>query len=182
MAAYVGAMGAALGAMVANLSANKRGWDERWEEFSQWAEKGEAYRTKLLKLVDEDTRAYEGIMQAMQLPKNGPEEMAARKAAMHEATKGAILVPLETLRVCVASMEVAQAMVSIGMPSSVSDVGVGVMCARTGALAAYLNVRTNFKGFEDAAFQQVVMQEADALKAKAEAIEAEVMEATMAKL
>ena len=104
VAAIVGAMGAALGAMVANLSANKRGWDDRWEEFSQWAEKGEAYRTKLLKLVDEDTRAYEGIMQAMQLPKNGPEEAAARKAAMHEATKGAILVPLETLRICVASM------------------------------------------------------------------------------
>ena len=182
VAAIVGAMGAALGAMVANLSANKRGWDDRWEEFSQWAEKGEAYRTKLLKLVDEDTRAYEGIMQAMQLPKNGPEEAAARKAAMHEATKGAILVPLETLRICVASMEVMQAMVSIGMPSSVSDVGVGVMCARTGALAAYLNVRTNFKGFEDAAFQQSVMNEAEALKAKAEAIEAEVMEATMAKL
>ncbi|MEO5585112.1 MAG: cyclodeaminase/cyclohydrolase family protein, partial [Flavobacteriales bacterium] len=182
VAAIVGAMGAALGAMVANLSANKRGWDDRWEEFSAWAEKAEAYRTKLLKLVDEDTRAYEGIMQAMQLPKNGPEEKAARKAAMHEATKGAILVPLETLRVCVASMEVAQAMAKIGMPSSVSDAGVGVMCARTGALAAYLNVRTNFKGFEDAAFQEGVMKEADVLKAKAEAIEAEVMEATLAKL
>lgn len=182
VAAIVGAMGAALGAMVANLSANKRGWDDRWEEFSAWAEKAEAYRTKLLKLVDEDTRAYEGIMQAMQLPKNGPEEKAARKAAMHEATKGAILVPLETLRVCVASMEVAQAMARIGMPSSVSDAGVGVMCARTGALAAYLNVRTNFKGFEDAAFQEGVMKEADVLKAKAEAIEAEVMEATLAKL
>lgn len=182
VAAIVGAMGAALGAMVANLSANKRGWDDRWEEFSRWAEKAEGYRTKLLKLVDEDTRAFDGIMQAMQLPKNGPEETAARKVAMHEATKGAILVPLETLRVCVASMEVAQAMATIGMPSSVSDAGVGVMCARTGALAAYLNVRTNFKGFADAAFQETVMKEAETLKAKAEAIEAEVMEATLAKL
>lgn len=182
VAAIVGAMGTALGAMVANLSANKRGWDDRWEEFSDWAVKAEGYRTRLLELVDEDTRAYERIMQALQLPKHTPEEAAARKAALHEATKGAILVPLETLRVCVASMEVAQAMARIGMPSSVSDAGVGVMCARTGALAAYLNVRTNFKGFEDAAFQQSVMIEADDLKAKAEQIEQEVMEATLAKL
>lgn len=182
VAAITGAMGAALGAMVANLSANKRGWDERWEEFSQWAVKAERYRTKLLELVDADTRAYEGIMQALQLPKAGAEQQAARKAALHEATKGAILVPLETLRVCVDSMEVAQAMAQIGMPSSVSDAGVGVMCARTGALAAYLNVRTNFMGFEDAAFKDKVMQEAEALKAKAERIEGEVMAATLAKL
>jgi glutamate formiminotransferase/formiminotetrahydrofolate cyclodeaminase len=182
VAAIVGAMGVALGGMVANLSANKRGWDDRWEEFSAWAVKAERFRTRLLELVDEDTRSYERIMQAMQLPKNGPEEVAARNAAIHEATKGAILVPLETLRVCVASMEVARAMADIGMPSSVSDVGVGVMCARTGALAAYLNVRTNFKGFDDAAFQETVMKEAETLKALAEAIEAEVMKATLAKL
>ncbi|MBS1568690.1 MAG: glutamate formimidoyltransferase [Bacteroidetes bacterium] len=182
VAAITGAMGAALGAMVANLSANKRGWDERWGEFSGWAVKAEGYRTRLLELVDADTRAYEAIMQALQLPKAGPEQQAARKAALHEATKGAILVPLETLRVCVDSMEVAQAMAQIGMPSSVSDAGVGVMCARTGALAAYLNVRTNFMGFEDAAFKDKVMQEADELKAKAERMEAEVMAATLAKL
>ncbi len=182
VAAIVGSMGAALGQMVANLSANKRGWDERWEEFSAWAEKAERYRVRLLQLVDEDTRAYERIMQALQMPKGSDEEKQARKTALHEATKGAILVPLETLRVCVASMEVAQAMASIGMPSSVSDAGVGVMCARTGALAAYLNVRTNFKGFDDAEFQRTVMQEAEALKARAEQTEKEVMEATLAKL
>ncbi len=182
VAAIVGAMGTALGAMVANLSANKRGWDHRWDEFSTWAVKAEGYRTRLLELVDEDTRAYERIMQAMQLPKHTPDELAARKHALHEATKGAILVPLETLRVCVASMEVAQAMAAIGMPSSVSDAGVGVMCARTGALAAYLNVRTNFKGFDDADFQRSVMAEAEALKVRAERIEADVMEATLAKL
>lgn len=182
VAAFVGAMGIALGAMVANLSANKRGWDDRWEEFSAWAEKAERYRVRLLELVDADTRAYDGILQALQLPKESPEEQAARAAALHEATKGAIQVPLETLRVCVDSMEVAQAMARIGMPSSVSDAGVGVMCARTGALAAYLNVRTNFKGFQDAAFQQTVMEEAEALKAKAERIEAEVLQATLAKL
>jgi len=182
VAAMVGAMGIALGAMVANLSANKRGWDDRWEEFSAWAEKAERYRVRLLELVDADTQAYDRILQALQLPKGSPEEQAARKAALTEATKGAIQVPLETLRVCVASMEVAQAMARIGMPSSVSDAGVGVMCARTGALAAYLNVRTNFKGFADAAYQQTVMEEAEALKAKAERIEVEVLEATLAKL
>ncbi len=182
VAAIVGAMGASLGAMVANLSANKRGWDDRWEEFSAWAQKAEGYRTRLLELVDEDTRAYEAIMQALQLPKHSPEEKTARKAAVQEATKGAIQVPLNTLRVCVDSMEVSQAMAQIGMPSSVSDAGVGVMCARTGALAAYLNVRTNFTGFEDLAFKETTMKEAEALKARAERIEAEVMEATLAKL
>jgi glutamate formiminotransferase/formiminotetrahydrofolate cyclodeaminase len=182
VAAITGAMGAALGQMVANLSANKRGWDERWEEFSSWAEKAEAYRTRLLRLVDADTRAYEAIMQALQLPKGSEAEKQARKAALHEATKGAIEVPLETLRVCVASMEVAQAMAQIGMPSSVSDAGVGVMCARTGALAAYLNVRTNFMGFKDEDYKARVMQEADALMAQAERIEQEVMAATLAKL
>lgn len=182
VAAIVGSMGIALGQMVANLSANKRGWDDRWEEFSQWAVKAEQYRTRLLALVDDDTAAYARIMLALQMPKHNEEAAAARKAALHQATKGAILVPLETLRICVASMEVAQAMAQIGMPSSVSDAGVGVMCARTGALAAYLNVRTNFKGFDDPQFQQTVMEEAEALKAQAEQIEAEVLAATLAKL
>jgi glutamate formiminotransferase/formiminotetrahydrofolate cyclodeaminase len=182
VAAITGALGAALGAMVANLSANKRGWDSRWEEFSNWAVKAEGYRRRLLELVDADTRAYEKIMQALQMPKSSPEQQTARHAALHEATKGAILVPLETLRVCVESMEVSQAMAKIGMPSSVSDAGVGVMCARTGALAAYLNVRTNFQGFDGAAFKETVMAEAEALKVKAERMEAEVLEATLAKL
>ncbi|MBK9420065.1 MAG: glutamate formimidoyltransferase [Flavobacteriales bacterium] len=182
VAAIIGAMGAALGGMVANLSANKRGWDDRWAEFSAWAEKAQVLREKLLFLVDEDTRAFDRILQALGLPKGTPEEKSARTAAIHEATKGAILVPLETMRACVESMDIAKAMTHSGMESSISDGGVGAMCGRTGALAAYLNVRTNFKGFKDAAFQKEVMDEAEALKQKAEAMESEVMAAVVAKI
>lgn len=182
VAAIIGAMGAALGGMVANLSANKRGWDDRWAEFSAWAEKAQVLREKLLFLVDEDTRSFDRILKAMGLPKGTPDEKSARAAAIHEATKGAILVPLETMRACVESMDIAKAMTHSGMESSITDGGVGAMCARTGALAAYLNVRTNFKGFDDAKFQKKVMDEAEALKTKAEAMEAEVMAAVVAKI
>ena len=182
VSAVVGAMGAALGAMVANLSANKRGWDDRWEEFSQWAVQAEQLRTRLLKLVDEDPRAYALILRALQMPKRSMEEKAARKAALQEATKGAILVPMETLRLCVSSMKVASAMVKSGMPSTVSDACVGVMCARTGAMAAYLNVRTNLVGIEDEEFRQAILKEAETLKTQAEQMEAEVLDATLAKL
>lgn len=182
VAAYVGALGVALGGMVANLSAHKRGWDDRWEEFSAWAVKAEALRTRLLHLVDEDTRAFDRILAAMGLPKDGPEQVAARKAAILEATKGAIMTPLETERVCVESMGIMKAMAEKGLPASVSDAGVGAMCARTGALAAYLNVRINCVGLEDEAFKAKVVAEAEALKAKAEALEAEVMALTLAKV
>ncbi len=182
VAAYVGALGAALGTMVANLSAHKRGWDERWEEFSAWAVKGEAFREELLKLVDEDTRSFDRIMQAMQLPKDSPEQKAARKAAMNEATKGAILVPLRTMQVCVESMSVMKAMAETGLKASVSDAGVGAMCARTGAMGAYLNVRINCAGLDDEAWKTDVLAKAEALKSEAERIEAEVMATTLAKV
>jgi glutamate formiminotransferase/formiminotetrahydrofolate cyclodeaminase len=182
VAAYVGALGVALGTMVANLSAHKRGWDERWEEFSTWAAKGEVLRNELLFLVDEDTRAFDRIMTAMGLPKGSDEEKAARKAAMLEATKGAIRTPLRTMQVCVESMSLMQAMAAHGLPASVSDAGVGALCARTGAIGAYLNVRINCAGLEDEAFRTGVLREAEALKARAEALEAEVMQATLAKV
>jgi glutamate formiminotransferase/formiminotetrahydrofolate cyclodeaminase len=182
VAAIVGAMGAALGAMVANLSANKRGWDDRWEEFSTWAEKAQQLRQELLRLVDEDTRAYGMIMQALQMPKGTDAEKAARVSALHEATKGAILVPLRTMRACVASMEVAAAMAEHGMPSSVSDAGVGALCAKAGTWAGYLNVRTNFKGFNDPAFQRSVMAEAEELKERALRLEAAIVDAVVAKI
>ncbi len=175
VAAYCGAMGAALGTMVANLSAHKRGWDARWAEFSDWAVKGEAFRKELIYLVDEDTRSFDRILSAMQLPKESPEQVAARKDAIREATKGAIMVPLRTLEVCVASMDVMKAMAENGLKASVSDAGVGAMCARTGALGAYLNVRINCAGLDDEAWKQDVLAKAEVLKAKAEAIEAEVM-------
>jgi glutamate formiminotransferase/formiminotetrahydrofolate cyclodeaminase len=182
VAAIVGAMGAALGAMVANLSANKRGWDDRWEEFSTWAEKAQQLRQELLRLVDEDTRAYGMIMQALQMPKGTDAEKAVRASALHEATKGAILVPLRTMRACVASMEVAAAMAEHGMPSSVSDAGVGALCAKAGTWAGYLNVRTNFKGFNDPAFQRSVMAEAEELKERALRLEAAIVDAVVAKI
>lgn len=182
VAAYCGALGAALGTMVANLSAHKRGWDERWAEFSAWAVKGEAYRQELIRLVDEDTKAYDRILAATGLPKDSPEQAAVRKDAIREATKGAILVPLRTLEVCVESMEVMKAMAEKGLKASVSDAGVGAMCARTGALGGYLNVRINCAGLDDEAWKKEVLTKADALKDRAEKVEADVMALVLAKV
>ena len=182
VAAYVGAMGAALGAMVANLSAHKRGWDERWEEFSNWAVEAELCRKELIRLVDEDTKAFDRIMIAMQLPKDSPEQAVVRKDAIREATKGAIMAPLETMRVCVRSMAVMKAMAETGLKASVSDAGVGAMCARTGAMGAYLNVRINCAGLDAESWKKGILAEAEALKIRAEELEAEVMEATLAKI
>ena len=182
VAAYVGALGAALGTMVANLSAHKRGWDERWSEFSEWAVKGEKLRNELLFLVDEDTRAFDRIMTAMGLPKGSDEEKKARKAAITEATKGAINTPLRTMQVCVESMGLMRAMSEHGLPASVSDAGVGALCARAGALGAYLNVRINCAGLDDATFKADVLKQAEDLKAQADALEAEVMAVTLRKV
>lgn len=182
VAAYVGALGAALGTMVANLSAHKRGWDERWSEFSEWAVKGEKLRNELLFLVDEDTRAFDRILAAMGLPKGSEEEKRARKAAMTEATKGAINTPLRTMQVCVESMGLMRAMSEHGLPASVSDAGVGALCARAGALGAYLNVRINCAGLDDAAFKTDVLKQVEDLKAQADALEAEVMAVTLKKV
>lgn len=182
VAAYVGALGVSLGTMVANLSAHKRGWDDRWEEYSQWAVIGENLRNELLYLVDEDTRAFDRIMAAMGLPKGSEEEKAARKAAIAEATKGAIMTPLRTMQVCVESMALMKAMAEKGLEASVSDAGVGALCARTGAIGGYLNVRINCAGLDDAAFKADVTKQAEALKAKAEALESEVMALTLAKV
>ena len=182
VAAYMGALGAALGTMVANLSAHKRGWDDRWKHFSDWAVRGERLRNELLFLVDEDTRAFDRIMSAMGLPKGSDEEKKARKAAITEATKGAINTPLRTMQVCVESMDLMKAMAAEGLPASVSDAGVGALCARAGALGGYLNVRINCAGLDDAAFKETVLKEAEALKAKADALEAEVMAVTLGKV
>ncbi len=182
VAAYVGALGVALGTMVANLSAHKRGWDERWEEFSKWAVMGEKLRHELLFLVDEDTRAYDRIIACFGMPRTSEAEQQARKAAIAEATKGAILVPLRTMQVCVESMALMQAMATDGMPASVSDAGVGALCARTGAIAAYLNVRINCAGLEEEGFKTDVLRQAEELRTRAEALEAAVMKATLAKV
>jgi glutamate formiminotransferase / formiminotetrahydrofolate cyclodeaminase len=182
VAAYLGALGAALGTMVANLSAHKRGWDERWEEFSKWAEAGEKYRNELLFLVDEDTRSFDRIMQAFGMGKSTPEEQAARKQAISDATKGAIETPLRTMEICVESMGLMKAMAENGLPASVSDAGVGALCARAGALGAYLNVRINCSGLDDEQFKEKVLAKAEELKEKVEKFEAEVLSITLSKV
>lgn len=182
VAAYMGALGAALGTMVANLSAHKRGWDDRWEQFSHWAVQGEKLRGELLFLVDEDTRSFDRIMTAMGLPKGSDAEKQARKAAITEATKGAINAPLRTLELCVASMDLMKAMATDGLPASVSDAGVGALCARAGAFGAYLNVRINCAGLSDEAFKTDALARAEALKEQAEALEAEVMALVLRKV
>ena len=175
VSAYVGALGAALGTMVANLSAHKRGWDERWEEFSDWAEKGKAIHDKLLKLVDEDTAAFNAIMDAFGLPKNTDQEKKLRSAAIQAATKHAIEVPFEVMKTAAQVMEVIQAMATIGNPNSLSDAGVGALCVRTAVYGAYLNVRINAGGLSDKEFSRRILSEAAEILEKAKAKEAEIL-------
>ncbi len=163
ISAYVGSMGAALGTMVANLSAHKRGWDDRWEEFSDWAEKGKYYHTALLNCVDEDTDAFNQIMAAFGLPKSSEQEKLERKNAIQAATKNAIEVPLKVMQLAHDSLEVMKAMAEIGNPNSVSDAGVGALCARTAVEGAYLNVKINAAGFDDKEYLTKILETADKL-------------------
>ncbi len=149
VAAAIGAFGAALGTMVANLSSHKRGWDERWEEFSTWAEKGKAAYAELLALVDKDTDAFNAIVAARRMPRTTDAEKAARTAAIEAATREAIEVPLRVMEVALSSMDVLRAMVETGNPSSVSDAAVGALCARSAVMGAFLNVRINVPGLAD---------------------------------
>ena len=149
ISAYVGSLGAALAGMVANLSAHKRGWDHRWEEFSVWAEQGKVFQNKLLKLVDEDTRAFNEIMAAFGLPKSSSDEIEIRKKSIQQATLNAIQIPLEVMKTAFCSMEVIETMAKIGNPNSVSDAGVAALCAKAAVHGAYLNVLINLSGFLD---------------------------------
>ena len=152
IAAYVGALGISLGTMVANLSSHKKGWDERWEEFSKWAEKGQHYKSELVRLVDADTNAFNKIMEAFGLPKSTDEEKATRKKAIQEATKAAIQVPFAVMQNAYDSMEVIKAMAATGNPNSISDAGVGALCARSAVMGAFMNVRINGAGYDDKNF------------------------------
>ncbi len=169
VAAALGAMGAALGTMVANLSSHKKGWDERWEEFSGWAEKGKAAQIELLRLVDDDTRAFDGIKAAMKLSKATPDEVATREAAITAATRRAIEVPLRVMEVSLRALEVARTMAGIGLPASASDAGVGALSARAAVAGAYLNVRINAKDFPDRAQVAAWLDRAAAIDREAEA-------------
>ncbi len=182
IAATMGAMGAALATMVANLSSHKRGWDERWEEFSDWADKGKAYHDWLLQLIDEDTNAFDALMACFGMPKSTEEEKAARSAAIQEATKHAINIPLEVMQTACDSMEVIQAMAEIGNPNSVSDAGVGALAARSAVLGAHLNVKINCGSVKDQAFIAEVQAKAQALAELAVEREAEILRIVERKL
>ena len=182
ISAYVGALGAALGAMVANLSSHKKGWDARWAVFSDWAQKGQASKQKLLGLVDADTSAFNGIMTAFGMPKGTPEEKAARTAAIQSATKLAIEVPLQVMETAYASLETIRAMAEEGNPNSVSDAGVGALCARTAVLGAWLNVRINAAGYDDKGWVEQVLAKGKELERKTLAAEAEILQIVEGKL
>ncbi len=175
ISAYMGALGAALGTMVANLSSHKAGWDDRWEEFSDWADRGQALLRELLHLVDEDTEAFNRIMAVFAMPKSTDEEKAARSAALQVATLYATQVPLRTMKAAVKVFPLVEAMASEGNPNSVSDAGVGALAARSAVLGACLNVKINAAGLKDRATADALVAEAETLAAEAVRREAEVL-------
>ena len=160
ISAYVGALGVSLGTMVANLSAHKAGWDDRWEEFSEWAEKGQIYKNKLLALVDEDTNAFNKIIDGFRMPKSSDKEKEDRAKAIEAATIYAAEVPLMVMETACDSMEVMLAMANIGLQNSLSDAGVGALCARTAVYGAYFNVRINAKDIKDRAVAEDLLNQA----------------------
>ncbi len=182
ISAYVGALGVSLATMVANLSSHKRGWDDRWEEFSDHAERGQQLKDTLLRLVDEDTAAFNAIMAAFGLPKNSDAEKAARTEAIQQATRQAILIPLKVMEAAHASMAVIKVMAEVGNPNSVSDAGVGALCARTAVLGAHLNVRINASGLQDKDFLAEVLAKAQQLADETVALEKEVLGIVESKL
>lgn len=175
IAAYVGALGASLATMVANLSAHKKGWDEHWQEFSDWAEKGQQYKNELLKLVDADTAAFNKIMEAFALPKATEEEKTTRTQAIQQATKYAIEIPFAVMQAAHSSMQVIQAMAVTGNPNSVSDAGVGALCARAAVMGAFMNVRINAAGYNDKIFVSDMLTRGEAIENKTIALEAEIL-------
>ena len=175
ISAYMGALGAALGTMVANLSAHKAGWDDRWEEFSLQAEKGQLIMDRLLSLVDEDTEAFNRIMAVFAMPKKTEEEKAARAAALEEATLYATEVPLRTMKTAFEAFELLESMAKTGNPASVSDAGVGALACRSAVLGAYLNVKINAAGLKDRAKAEELLSEADAIAEKAKSKEQEII-------
>jgi len=182
ISAYMGALGAALGTMVANLSAHKAGWDERWEFFSDWADKGHAVMTELLHLVDEDTEAFNRIMAVFAMPKSTDEEKAARSAALQEATLYATEVPLRTMKAAFAAFDIVRAMAEEGNPNSVSDAGVGALAARSAVMGACLNVKINAAGLKDRAKAEELIAEAERIAADAQKAEAEILSIVESKI
>lgn len=182
ISAYMGALGVSLGTMVANLSSHKAGWDERWEEFSNWAEKGQALKDELLHLVDEDTNAFNKIMDALGLPKSTDSEKAARTSAIQEATRYAIEIPFRVMKKSFEAMEILKAMAETGNPNSISDAGVGALAARSAVMGAYLNVRINASGLNDKTFVEKVITEGAHIERQAQVAEKEILEIVNTKI
>lgn len=182
IAAYTGALGAALGTMVANLSSHKRGWDDKWETYSIWAEKGQQIKDELLWLVDEDTNAFNKIMEAFGYPKSNDEEKAARHKAIQDATKYAIEIPFRVMKKSFEAMDLLKAMAETGLQSSVSDAGVGAHCIRTAVYGAYLNIKINAGDLEDKVYLEKLFKEAEDIYNKTTEMEKEIVEIVNSKL
>ncbi len=182
ISAYMGAMGAALGTMVANLSSHKRGWDDRWEEFSGWADEGMACQKGLIRLVDEDTRSFNKVMDAFGLPKSTTEEKTIRKAAIQEATRYATEVPFKVMELSLKSMDIIENMAIQGNPNSVSDAGVGALAARSAVLGAFLNVKINARDLEDRAFAEMILKRGNEIELLAIEKESRILEIVRSKI
>jgi len=182
VAACMGSLGAALATMVANLSSHKRGWDERWEEFSDWAEKGKAKYDELLRLADEDTRAFNNIMTSFGMPKSTDAEKAERKNAIQEATRYAIDIPFRVMNFAYESMDVIKAMAETGNPNSVSDAGVAALAARSAVMGAFLNVKINAAGLENKAYVTDILKRGEDIQNKANELEKTILEIVNAKI
>lgn len=181
VSAYVGTLGVSLGIMVANLSSQKKGWEDKLESFSSWAEKGQQIKDRLLHMVDEDTNSYNAIMDAFTLPKSNGEEKEIRKNAVEKATKYATEVPFKVMEICYESMDLLQAMTAEGNPNSITDAGVGALCANTAVKGAYLNVKVNAKDIKDNEFVEDILQRAEKIAVAAAEKEHIIMAALKAK-
>jgi glutamate formiminotransferase / formiminotetrahydrofolate cyclodeaminase len=182
ISAYMGALGVALGTMVANLSAHKRGWDERWKEFSDWAEKGNSLQTELLRLVDEDTEAFNRIMEAYDLPKKSDKEKQIRNDAIQAATKNAALVPLKVMETAFSAFGLIKEMVVKGNPNSVTDAGVGALAVRASIRGAFLNIRINVSGLNDKDFVNTILANGAEIELNAEAEENTILNTILEKI
>ena len=182
ISAYVGALGISLGTMVANLSSHKPGWDEQWEEFSAWAEKGQHLKDQLLMMVDEDTKAFNKIMNAFGLPKGSEEEKKSRTEAIQSATKYATEVPFKVMELCLTSFDVIAAMTEHGNPNSVSDAGVGALCARSAVMGAFLNVKINASGLKDKNYVENILQRGQEIQDRAAKFEQKILEVVNRKI
>jgi glutamate formiminotransferase/formiminotetrahydrofolate cyclodeaminase len=175
ISAYMGALGASLATMVANLSSHKKGWDNRWEEFSNWAEQGQVYKNELLKLVDLDTAAFNKIMEAFSLPKSNDEEKTARDKAIQGATLYAIEIPFKVMEIAFESLTLIKAMVETGNPNSVTDAGVAALCARSAVLGAFMNVKINASGYKDKFFVDDVISRGSEIEKQTIVLEKEII-------